>query len=45
MEATVEALVREVSDVKQDIRTYFIAILTVMITMWVTLIVALILRT
>lgn len=43
--ATVEALVREVSDLKQDVRTYFIALLTLMITMWVTLMVAIIMRT
>ncbi len=40
-----EALVREVSDLKQDVRTYFIALLTLMITMWVTLMVAIIMRT
>ena len=40
-----EALVREVSDLKQDVRAYFIALLTLMITMWVTLMVAIIMRT
>lgn len=45
VEAIVESLVREVSDLKQDARTYFIALLTLMITMWVTLMVAIIMRT
>ena len=45
VEATMETLVREVSDLKQDVRTYFIALLTLMITMWVTLMVAIIMRT
>lgn len=52
VEATQEALVREVGDVKLDMRQirtetrmYFLALLTVMITMWVSLVVLLVSRT
>ena len=49
VEATVEALVREMGHMREDtrhlrteMRIYFIALLTLMITMWVSLIVVLI---
>lgn len=41
VEATVEALVRDVSALKQDMRAYFLTLLTVIVTMWAALIVAL----
>lgn len=41
VEATVEALVRDVSALKQDTRAYFLTLLTVIVTMWASLIVAL----
>jgi len=39
--AKVEALVRDVSAIKQDMRAYFLTLLTVIATMWAALIVAL----
>ena len=52
VEATQEALVRDVGDIKQDMRqlrtemrTYFIVLITLIVTMWVSLIVTLVLRT
>lgn len=41
VEATVEALVRDVSAIKQDMRAYFLTMLTVVVTMCAVLIVAL----
>ena len=52
VEAIVESLVREVSAMKEDMRhlrtemrIYFIALLTLMVTMWVSVIVVLISQT
>lgn len=41
IEATTEALVRDVSALKQDMRAYFLTLLTVIVTMCAALIVAL----
>lgn len=41
VEATVEVLVRDVSALKQGMRTYFLTLLTAIATMWSSLIVAL----
>ena len=41
VEATVEALVRDVSALKQDMRAYFLTLLTVIVAMCAALIVAL----
>ena len=52
LEATQEAILRDIADLKLDMRairtemrTYFIALLTVTLTMWASVIVALIMRT
>lgn len=52
LEATQAAMLRDIADLKLDMRairtemrTFFIALLTVMLTMWVSVLVALILRT
>lgn len=41
VEATVEALVHDVNAIKQDMRAYFLTLLTVVVTMCAVLIVAL----
>lgn len=43
VEVTIESLVREVIDLKQDMRTCFITLLTVVVTMWASLIASLLL--
>lgn len=52
LEATQAASIRDIADLKLDMRairtemrTFFIALLTVMLTMWVSVLVALVLRT
>ena len=43
VEATVEALVRDVSAIKQDMRAYFLTLLTVIVAMCAMLIAAILL--
>ena len=43
VEATVEALARDVSAIKQDMRAYFLTLLTVIVAMCAMLIVAILL--